>query len=126
MRVPRYIDELMIEQDIDINSSLEAESLENLIVPLPSRSFFPAGRQVLPLSPLLISEEHLAKILNQLLTRAGLSVNGAARLLSLHEESVRGYTSGRRANPSLLMFARFVDLCGGKLLLELPDKANRR
>jgi hypothetical protein len=96
------------------------------LVPLPAKSqSLSATKITLPLSPLMVEERFLSRFLGQILERAGLSIGAAARLLQVNPESLRQYVNGRRKDPGLVWFTKIVTLCGGRVLIELPEKGKR-
>ena len=74
------------------------------------------------ITPVVCDGRAISKLLARLLDSAGLSVNETARRLGVSQNAVRQYTSGRRVKPSLIWFAKVVELCGGRLYIEFPQK----
>lgn len=90
-----------------------------LISPLSYSSHHPS----LPLTPIICDKRAIAGLLESFLDQAGLSKKEAAARLGVDVEAVRQYLNGRRVKPSLLWFIRFVNLCGGRVMVEWPAKA---
>lgn len=88
--------------------------------PVPSASSMPTFRSTTPLTPLVCDERAIARLLGLLLNKGGLTVEEASRRLGVTPNAVRQYLKGRRNKPSLIWFIRLVELCGGKVTLELP------
>lgn len=92
-------------------------------LPLPSSALSkPLPSPAINLSRSVVSEQSISGLLDRLLRGAGLSVREAAKRLEMNDESVRQYVRGRRNRPSLSWFIRFVELCGGRVILEFKQK----
>ena len=88
-------------------------------VPLPSKTVpIPVTYH---LTTIICDERMIAKLLETLLARAGLSINEAARRLKCNASTISQYVNGRRTRPSLLWFLKIVALCGAKVSLEFPS-----
>lgn len=75
-------------------------------------------RAALPSDPALFGE-----ILDLVLRKSGLSQAEVARRLAERPQSIQQYrTGGARRNPSLKWFLRFIHICGGKVVVELPSE----
>lgn len=75
--------------------------------------------------PLSNDARVVVRLLEELLDRGGLSSNDMARRLGVTPNAVRQYIVGRRSNPSLLWFVKFVEVCGGRLWVEFPRKQQK-
>ena len=62
---------------------------------------------------LICDDRAITSLLEQLSDRSGLSVTEIARRMGVKRETVRAYIRGKRANPPLQWFLRFVAICGG-------------
>lgn len=103
------------------------KSSDDLIfTPMPGSASVPTFRTQAVLTPLVCDERAIARLLETLLDRAGLSRKEAARRLGMGTEGVRAYLSGRRTRPSLLWFLRFVSLCNARIYLEFPPETLKR
>jgi hypothetical protein len=87
--------------------------------PIPSGSL-PAKTQSLTI--VLDDPRSIALLIEQLLIRANLSEAELARRLGIKRASLNQYRSLRRKRPSLAWFARLVETCGGRIILEYPTK----
>jgi DNA-binding NarL/FixJ family response regulator len=92
-----------------------------LFAPLPG-SAPPQRRIQTSLHSLTSDERAIAKLLETLLSRAGFSINEAARRLGVTPNAVRQYIRGRRNKPSLSWFLKLATLCGAKVSIEFPEK----
>lgn len=97
-------------------------ALDPIRVPMPSFAYPVAPPPASYLTPLVCDERVIARLLDHLLSKAGLTVPEAARRLGIHPNSVRQYLYGQRTRPSLQWFVRFADLCGARLYIEFPPK----
>ncbi len=61
------------------------------------------------------------RLIELLLERAGLSQAECARRMGVETQSLHQYKK-YRANPSVRWLARFVQTCGGRLIIELPER----
>lgn len=87
---------------------------------LPSHQSIPAIRATTPLTPVVCDERAIAGLLGMILNRAGLSVGEAAKRMGVSDEALRQYLKGRRTKPSLIWFVKLAELCGARVLIELP------
>lgn len=62
---------------------------------------------------LICDERAITSLLEHLSDKSGLSVTEIARRMGLKRETVRAYVKGKRANPPLQWFLKFVSICGG-------------
>lgn len=65
-------------------------------------------------------EKMIPALLDRLLDTAGLSQSEAARRLGEGRQNISNLRHGRRRHLTLEWLARFVAVCGGKILVELP------
>jgi hypothetical protein len=79
-------------------------------------------RSTTSLIPVVDDERAVARLLETLLHRSGLTVTEAARRLGVTPGTIRQYTTSRRTRPSLQWFVRFATLCGGRVTLEYPER----
>ena len=96
-----------------------------LLAPVPSSFSAPlrASSTSSPITPIVCDDRAIARLLETLLERAGLSTRQAATALGFSSSNaVRQYISGRRAKPSLLWFVKFVEMCGGQLYISFPPR----
>lgn len=89
-------------------------------VPVPSLGAIPLVRVSSPLTPVVCDDRAITRLLEQILLRSGLTISEAARRLGVSPSALRQYINGRRSRPSLFWFAKFVEVCGSHLLIELP------
>lgn len=83
--------------------------------PLPS-SILPSS----DVAVVLTDAESTARIVEQVLERAGMSQREVARRLGIQPQSLNQYVRSRRMNPSVEWLARLVEVCGGQLLVRFP------
>ena len=88
--------------------------------PLPGGASTATFHKTSPLTPVVCDRRAIARLLETLLDRAGISVREAATRLGMNDQSLRPYLKGRRTRPSLLWFLKFVEACGGKVYIEFP------
>lgn len=91
-------------------------------VPLPSLSTIGAPNPTSSLTPVVCDERVIARLLDLILSRGGLTVVEAASRLGVHPNSIRQYLYGQRTKPSLKWFVRFAELCGARVMIEFPSK----
>lgn len=60
-------------------------------------------------------------VIEQMLRRAGLSTNEAAKALGITPNALRQYMKGRRSNPSFVWFLKIAQLCNTTVYIEYPD-----
>lgn len=72
------------------------------------------------LTPLICDQRAISRLLDLMLSRAGLSVAEASRRMGVVPNSLRQYLSGARQKPSLLWFLKFAAVCGARVSLEFP------
>lgn len=89
---------------------------------LPSISSLPAFNHTSPLTPVVCDDRAIAKLLETLLSRSGLSTAEICRRLGITTNALRQYLAGRRKRPSLSWFVRLVEICGGKVTITFPEK----
>lgn len=94
------------------------------LVPLPS-SRSPHYSQPASLLPLVHDQRSIPRLLELLLDRSDLSVKEAALRLGVNDNAVRQYVAGRRTNPGVMWLIRFAELCGGRVMIELPSRRQR-
>lgn len=82
----------------------------------------PTSARPTSLMPLIADQRAVARLLETLLAKAGLTVGQAAKEFGVTDEAVRQYVTGRRNNPSLLWFIKFAHLCGAKVSVEFPPR----
>src|SRR3954468_15120429 len=75
---------------------------------VPSTSSFPTFRSTSSLTPLVCDERVIARLLETLISRSGMSLGLVADKLGVTPNAVRQYLKGRRNKPSLLWFVRLV------------------
>ncbi len=83
-----------------------------------------------PLSPgagvvVLSDPKTVAPLLEQLLSRSGLTVAEVCRRLDCSRSSFNQYRYCRRTRPSVQFLSRVVEVCGGRLMVELPARPLR-
>ena len=74
------------------------------------------------LHTLVPNERAIARVLEGMLSRSGLTLGEAARALGVTPNAVRQYLRGRRHRPSLEWFIRFARVCGATVRLEWPPR----
>jgi hypothetical protein len=74
------------------------------------------------LTPVVDDERAVARLLETLIYRSGLTTNEVARRLGVHPATIRQYLGSRRTRPSLQWFVRFATLCGARVTLEYPER----
>jgi hypothetical protein len=72
--------------------------------------------------PIVSDDKAIVGLLETLLSRSGLTISEVARRLGINPASIRQYVHGRRPKPSIGWFVRFVEMCGGKVTVELPPR----
>lgn len=87
---------------------------------LPSNSTASVFRTSSSLTPLVCDERAIARLLETLLSRGGLTIGEASRRMGVTTNTIRQYLRGRRNKPSLIWFIRLADLCGAKVTIEFP------
>lgn len=111
-------------------SSEEPQEVPNLssscFTPLPSSFKAPLGHpnaHSSPLTPVICDDRAVARLLEQLLEKAGITIKEAAEKLGMEStNSVRQYITGRRVRPSLMWFVRFAEMCGARVIIEWPGR----
>lgn len=93
-----------------------------LAVPMPSSSTIPSFRSTSSLTPLVCDERAIARLLELMLAKGGLSVNEAAKRMGVTSNAIRQYLRGRRTRPSLIWFIKMAELCGAKVSVEFPTR----
>ena len=88
--------------------------------PIPS-SFRERPRKLHDIKPLVASDDATAKLIAQLLNKAGLSIGEAARQMGVTPNAIRQYVKGRRNKPSVAWLVRLAELCGATVYIEFPD-----
>lgn len=71
------------------------------------------------LTPLVLDERAIARLLALMLDRGGLTISECARRLGITPQGIRQYIHGRR-RPSLLQVLKIAEACGSRLLVEFP------
>lgn len=82
----------------------------------------PLGPASRPTRAVVADPALLGQLMNLILDRSGLSESEIARRLGTARQSVQQYRYLKRTNPSLRWFLRYVQVCGGRLVLELPEE----
>lgn len=100
----------------------EPSSDPNPTVPMPSLGAVNLVRSSSPLTPVVCDDRAITRLLESILLRSGLTLSEAARRIGVHPSSLRQYINGRRTRPSLFWFARFTEVCGSHLVVEMPMK----
>lgn len=88
--------------------------------PLPGGASASTFLNTSPLSPIVCDRRAITRLLGTLLDRSGTSVRDLAMRLGMNDQSLRPYLKGRRTKPSLLWFLKYVEACGGKVLIQFP------
>lgn len=70
----------------------------------------------------ILDGKAIAALVDQLLTRAGLSQAEVCRRLGVHPTSFNQYRIGRRVKPSLWWIVRLANVCGARIVVEFPPK----
>lgn len=92
--------------------------------PLPSSANLPVVKRKMPLTQVLCDQRAIARLLDTMIAKAGLTPCEVAKRLGVTDNAVYQYLQGRRTKPSLMWFLRLADLCGAKVTLEFPDKGD--
>ena len=74
------------------------------------------------LAPVLTDERVIMHLIDELLSRSGLSVHELAKRLGVQRSTINQYRYMRRTKPSVKWLVRLVDVCGGRIWVEFPDK----
>lgn len=90
--------------------------------PVPSVNSIPSINSTSPLTPLVCDERAIARLLEMIIQRGGLSTNEVAKRMGVTQNAVRQYIRGRRNRPSLIWFIRLAELCGARVVIEFPSK----
>jgi transcriptional regulator with XRE-family HTH domain len=64
--------------------------------------------------------EAISRIVDVLLARSGMSLAEAARRLGVANQSLHQYKKGKRKKTSLQWLQRLTEICGAKILIEMP------
>lgn len=64
----------------------------------------------------------IAHLIDQLLAASGFTNAELARRLGVVPQTLAQYRYGRRTHPSVQWVAKLVEVCGGKLYIELPSE----
>lgn len=91
-------------------------------IPIPSAGSIPVIKSNTPITPLVADERSIGHLLGILMSRSGLTTNEVARRLGVTPNAVRQYLKGRRCKPSLIWFIKLVEVCGGRINLEMPER----
>ena len=86
------------------------------VVPVGSPSPAPKATS---LTPVVHDERAITRLLETMFQRGGLSVGEAARRLGTTPQNVRQYVRGRR-NPSLMHVLKLAEVCGVRVLVDIP------
>ncbi len=71
------------------------------------------------LTPLVLDERAIARLLELMIHRGGISVSETARRMGVSAQDIRQYIHGRR-NPSLKQVLKFAEATGSRILVEFP------
>ncbi len=86
----------------------------------PGLRCYPSLGRITTLIPVYTDQEGIRWLLGHLFERSGLSIAEIAERMGCKEENIRQYLKGRRPNPGMKWFVKFITICGGNLKLELP------
>ena len=89
---------------------------------VPSNQSLPVFKSSQSLTPVVCDERAIAKLLEQVIHKGGLSIGEASRRLGVTTNTVRQYLHGRRTRPSLQWFIRLCEVCGAKVTVEFPSQ----
>lgn len=88
--------------------------------PLPSLKA-PLGAS--PFQVVTTSDSQVTALIEAIISASGLSIHEVARRLGVKRESLRQYIVGRRVNPSLKWLTLLGEVCGARLVVELPARS---
>lgn len=110
----------LIDGLADSAPPLKAEPAGPTFSVVPSTSSFPTFRSSSSLTPLVCDERAIARLLETLISRSGMSIGLVADRMGVTTNAIRQYMRGRRTKPSLIWFIRLVEICGGSVKIEFP------
>jgi transcriptional regulator with XRE-family HTH domain len=87
-----------------------------LVVPVSSPN--PTSRSI-SLTPFILDERAISRLLGTMLDRGGLTISECARRCAITPQGIRQYIHGRR-RPSLMQVLKIADVCGARILVEFP------
>lgn len=73
-------------------------------------------------SPLLSDDRAIAYLIDELLKNSGLYPSELARRLGVNPATINQYRYHRRPNPSIQWLVKLVTACGGRVVVEMPQK----
>jgi hypothetical protein len=117
MDTPRTPPEALSELELDADHS-------GSLSVLPLRQTNPL-RVTTSLHPLIHDERAVARLLEELLQKGGLTISGASRALGISAQTLRQYVHGPRRSPSLRWFLKLAEACGARVLIEFPSGDRR-
>jgi hypothetical protein len=89
---------------------------------VPSNQSLPLFKSSTNLTPVVCDERAIAKLLEQVISKGGLSIGEASRRLGVTPNTIRQYLHGRRTKPSLFWFVKLCEICGAKVTVEFPSQ----
>jgi hypothetical protein len=88
---------------------------------LPGFSFHSTSSANHPTKVTLIHDQRfIQRLLVSFIGRSGLIPKALAEKLGVQRQNIDQYLGGRR-RPGLLWFIKFVELCGGRVIVEFPE-----
>jgi DNA-binding XRE family transcriptional regulator len=95
---------------------------EPLRAVLPGSAHRQSASGPISLTPLVCDQRAIVRLLERLFESRGLTIKEVAQRMGMNERSLQQYTSGRRANPSLMMFLKICEAAGVRVAVELSPK----
>jgi hypothetical protein len=77
------------------------------------------------LHPLIHDPRAVARLLEEMLQKGGVTISGAAKALDISPQAIRQYIKGPRRSPGLQWFLKLAELCGCRVLIEFPSGDRR-
>jgi len=91
-------------------------------VPTPLPSSFSSSRGPRPAAVIQSDPRGIPRLIEVILSRAGMPAAEVARRLGIQPQALNQYRTGRRINPSVLWLARLAAVCGGRVVVEFPER----
>jgi DNA-binding XRE family transcriptional regulator len=95
----------------------------DLAGPIPMLSSrLPLHSSHTPLTRVVDDDRAIGRLLDLMISRAGLTLNETANRLGVSRQTLQAYVNGRAPNPSLRWMLRLCSLCGAEIQIKLPEK----
>ena len=68
-------------------------------------------------------ERAVMHLIEELLTRSNLTPAELARRMGIHPQTLNQYRYMRRKHPSIQWLTKLVEICGGRIWIEMPTRS---